>query len=121
MVSLLERQRDPAPCGAHGLVTCIMIVTSLSCVNAAQELRTYAVPQRPQPRTGGGVVEHADHARRLARVSPLRRIPKEFRDCAQHAGASARIAGRSWAVGAPPLQRASAARRVCSDAARARP
>src|SRR5262249_52130254 len=35
------------------LVTCIMIVTCLYSVNAAQELRQHAVPDRPQPRARG--------------------------------------------------------------------
>src|SRR5262245_12792692 len=99
----------------------MMIVTCLSCVNAAQELWPHAVSDRPQPRAGGRVVEHAHHARRPARLYALRPVPKKFRDRAQHADAAAGHAGRGGTVDASPLQRASRARWICPDRARARP
>src|SRR5262245_22159663 len=40
-------------------VTCIMIVTGLCCVNAAQELCPDGLPDCPQPRARGRVVEHS--------------------------------------------------------------
>ena len=66
------------------------------------------------------MVVDPDHARRAARLHALRSISEKSRHRAQHADAAARCAGRSGAVGAPPLQRASAARRICADAARPR-
>src|SRR6266508_4287820 len=41
------------------LVTCIMIVTGLYCVNAAQKLRPDGLPDCPQSRARGRVVEHS--------------------------------------------------------------
>src|SRR6266851_855777 len=57
---------------SRSLVTFIMIVTPLCCVNAAQELWQDVVSDRPQPGARRGVVEDAHHARRPARDDPLR-------------------------------------------------
>ena len=97
-----------------------MIVTALHRANAAQELRQDALPDRPQPRTRGRVVEHADHARRPPWAEALRRVPQEPRHRAQHADAAAQCPGRSRHAGTAPLQRAPAARRICSDRPRTR-
>ena len=48
------------------LVTCIMIVTRLCGVNAAQELRPHGLPDCTQSRSRGRMVEHAHSARRPA-------------------------------------------------------
>ena len=118
------RYAGPAPriaaLRSDQLVTCIMIVTSLCSVNAAQELWQHAVSDRPQPGAGGRVVEHADLARRTARDDAVRRVPEEPRHRAQHADAAARCAGRGGTAGAPPLQREAAARRIRADRTRTR-
>src|SRR5262249_43272279 len=101
--------------GPPQYVTCIMIVTPLYCVNAAQELRQHAMSDRPQPGTRGRMVEHAHSARRPARVYALRSVPEEPRYRAEHAHATAQCVGGGGAVGAPPLQRAAAARRIRPD------
>src|SRR5262245_11381115 len=97
-----------------------MIVTLLYCVNAAQELRDHAVPDRPQPRTRGRMVEHAHFARRPARNDALRSVPEKSWHRPEHAHATAQCAGRGRAPQPPPLQRKAAARRVSVDGARTR-
>ena len=97
-----------------------MIVTVLYCVNATQEPRQHAVPDRPQPGAGRRMVEHPHPARRPARPDALRRISEKPRHRAQHADAAAQCPGRRRAAGAPPLQRTAAARRIRADRARAR-
>src|SRR5215470_7773442 len=101
-------------------VTCMMIVTGLYSVNAAQELREHAVSDRPQPRTRGRMVEHAHPARRPARDDALRSVPEKSRHRPEHAHAPAQCAGRRRAAQPPPLQRKAAARRVSVDGARTR-
>src|SRR6516225_4718003 len=101
-------------------VTCIMIVTKLYRVNAAQELREHALSDRAQPRTRGRMVEHAHPARRPARDDPLRSVPEESRHRPQHAHAAAQRAGRGRTPHPPPLQRKAAARLVPADRARPR-
>ena len=98
----------------------MMIVTGLCSVNATQELRQHALPDRPQPGARGRVVEHPHPARRPARDDALRRVPEKSRHRAQHADAAAQRAGRGGPARAPPLQRTSAARRIRADRARAR-
>src|SRR5436309_9482296 len=56
-------------------VTCIMIVTNLRSVNAAQKLRPDDLPDCPQPRACGRVVEHSYSARCSARADAVRSIP----------------------------------------------
>ena len=97
-----------------------MIVTDLNSVNAAQELWQHAVSDRPQPGARRRVVEHAHPARRAARDDAFRRVPEEPRHRAEHARAAARCPGRVGTAGAPPLQRAAAARRIRADRARTR-
>src|SRR6516165_7918297 len=97
-----------------------MIVIGLYCVNAAQELRDHAVPDRPQPRARGRMVEHADPARRPARDDALRPFPEKSRNRPEHAHAAAQRAGRRRTSQPPPLQRKAAARRVPVDRARTR-
>src|SRR5258707_178028 len=53
---------------SSGGVACMMVVTALRCVNAAQEFWQDVVSDRPKPGAGGRVVEHADHARHLAKT-----------------------------------------------------
>src|SRR5262249_57625567 len=71
------------------LVTCMMIVTGLCFVNAAQEPREDVLPHCPQPGTRGRVVEHAHHARCPAWHETIRRVPEKSRHRAQHAHAAA--------------------------------
>src|SRR6266566_1274217 len=97
-----------------------MIVTGLYCVNAAQELREHAVPDRPQPRARGRMVEHAHPARRPARDDSVRSVPEKSRHRPEHAHAAAQCAGRRRTSQPPPLQRKAAARRVPVDGARTR-
>ena len=113
------------------LATCMMIATAVymllaSCMrlpganHATQELRIHDLPDRPQPGARRRVVEHPDPARRLPRADPLRPVPEEPRHRAEHADAAAQCAGRVRPAGAPALQRASAAPRICADRARPR-
>src|SRR4051794_9719822 len=93
---------------------CIMHVTARRGY-AAQELRIHVLPDRPEPGARGRVVEHSDPARCLPRADALRPVPEEPGHRAEHADATPERAGRIRPAGAPPLQRASAALRVCSD------
>src|SRR5262249_8675256 len=93
---------------------------SLYYVNAAQELRQHALPDRPQPRARGRMVEHAHFARRPARDDALRSVPEKPRHRPEHARATAQCAGRRRAPQPPPLQRKAAAQRVPVDRARTR-
>src|SRR6266849_3800906 len=99
----------PECCATAPLVTCMIIVTTLCSVNAAQELWQNVVSDRPQPGTRGRVVEHAHHARRSGRHDALRRVSEEPRHRTQYAHATTECAGRGGAVGTPPLQHSPAA------------
>ena len=66
----------------------MMIVTGLCPVNATKKLRQDAMPDRPQPRARGRVVEHPDPARRAARTDALRPVPGKPRHRAQYADAA---------------------------------
>src|SRR6266480_3665218 len=65
------------------IVNCIMIVTSLYCVNAAQELRPDGLPDCPQSRARERVVEHSHSALCPALAHALRSIPEKSRDRAE--------------------------------------
>src|SRR4029077_3489380 len=74
-------------------VTCMMIVTAVSCLYATQKLRQDGLSHCAQSRAGRRVVEHSDYSRRLAWFHPLRPIPEEPEHRAHHT--------------APPLERFS--------------
>ena len=89
--------------------------------DAAQKLRRYAMPDRPQPRAGRRVVEHPDPARRLLR--PRRGSTSSSKSL----GVAPNMLTRrldalveAGPAGAAALQRAAAALRICADRARAR-
>src|SRR5207249_1719991 len=90
-------------------VTCMMIITRLYRVNAAQELWPDDLPDCPQSRACGRVVEHSYSSRCSARTDPVRSVPEESRDRAQHADAPAQCAGGRGIAAAPALQRTAAA------------
>ena len=70
---------------------------------APHTIRVLAVPNRPQPRAGRGVVEHPHPARRLPGADALRPVPEEPRHRAEHPGAPAECAGRGRVARAPRL------------------
>src|SRR5436190_22239674 len=86
------------------LVTCIMIVTGLYVVDAQEELRQVAMPDRPQPRACRRMVEHSHHARRAAWADEVRRLSEKPGHRAQHAGQAADSAGQVRAPRASSLQ-----------------
>src|SRR5215213_1906433 len=97
-----------------------MQVTGVSRHDAAEKLPENALPHRPQPGAGGRVVEHVDPARCAARLHAVRGIPREPRHRAEYPDDAAGEAGRGWFPGKAPVQRASAAVRIRTDAARTR-
>src|SRR6185295_454437 len=66
------------------------------------------------------MVEHVDHSRCFAWINALRSVPGKSRHRAQYADPAARRTGQGGFAGKAPLQRTSAARRICSDRARPR-